>query len=119
MIKGHQHLIFSSYCLAAVQARWLFWASKGILAKKVVNLASIIYLLQWMEILSTQGICKEASLVSRLYTNYSCPFWHNDFINQEEVIDHMEICSETDPEHEMLKLICPYIQKTFKTYDKI
>ena len=31
----------------------------------------------------------------------------------------MEISSGTDPEPEVLKLICPYDQKTFKTYDKI
>ena len=51
-----------------------------------------------MEILQTQGICMEASLASRLHTNYPCPFCHTDFINQEDVIEHMEICSVTDPE---------------------
>ena len=29
----------------------------------------------------------------------------------------MEICSGTDPEPEVLKLIRPYCQKTFETYD--
>ena len=118
-IKGHQHLIFYSYCLSAMPARWLFRASEGILAKKVVTLAFTVFLLQRMEILPTQGICKEASLVTRLHTNYPCPFCHNDFINQEEVIEHMKICSGTDPEPKVLKVICPYGQKTFETYDKI
>ena len=31
----------------------------------------------------------------------------------------MEICSGTDPEPVVLKLIGPYGQKTFETYDKI
>ena len=31
----------------------------------------------------------------------------------------MEICSGTDPKPEVLKLICPYCQKTIETYDKI
>ena len=97
-IKGHQHLIFSSYCLSAVPARWRFRASEGMLTKKVVTLAFTIFLLQRMEILPTQGICKEASLVTRLHTNYPFPFCHNNFINQEEVIEHMEICSGTDPD---------------------
>ena len=118
-IKGHQHSIFSSYCLAAVPARWLFRASEGMLPKKVVTLASTIFLLQWMDILPIQGICKEASLATRLHTNYPCQFCHNNFINQEEVIEHMEICSGTDPDPEVLKLIWPYGQKTFETYDKI
>ena len=42
-----------------------------------------------------------------------------NFINQEEVIEHMEICSGTDPEREVLKLTCPYCQQTFETHDKI
>ena len=85
----------------------------------VVTLASTIFLLQLMEILPTQGICNEASLASRLHTNYPCPFCHTNFINQEEVTEHMEICSGTDPEPEVLMLICPYCQKTFETFDKI
>ena len=89
------------------------------LAQKLVTLASSIFLLQWMEILPTQGICKEASLATRLHTNYPCPFCHTDFINQEDVIEHIEICLGTDQEHEVLKLICPYCQQTFETYDKI
>jgi hypothetical protein len=44
-----------------------------------------------MEILPTKGICKEASLATGLHTYYPCPFCHNDFINQEEVIEHMKI----------------------------
>ena len=51
-----------------------------------------------MEILPTQGICKEASLATGLHTNYPCPFCHNDFIIQEEIIEHMEIWSVTNPE---------------------
>ena len=66
-----------------------------------------------MDILPTQGIW------TRLHTNYPFHFCHNDFINQEEVIEHMEICSGTDLEPEVLKQICPYGQKTLKTYDKI
>jgi uncharacterized Zn-finger protein len=89
------------------------------LAQKLATLASIILLLQWMEILPTQGICKEAFLATRLHTNYLCPFCHTDFINQEEFIEHMEICSGTDPKPEVLKLICPYCEQTFETYDKI
>ena len=72
-----------------------------------------------MKTLPIQGICKEAPLATRALTNYSCPFCHTDFINQEEVIDHMEIFSGTDTEHEVLKLNCPYGQQTFDIYDKI
>ena len=100
-------------------ARWLFRESEGMLDQKVVTLASTIFLLQRMEVLPTPGICKEASLITRLHTNYPCPFFHTNFINQEEVIEHMEICSWTDQEPEVLKLIGPYCQKTFETYDKI
>ena len=89
------------------------------LAQKLVTLASTILLLQWMEILPTQGIYKEAPLATRLHTNYSCPFFHTDFINQEEFIEHMEICSGTDPELEVLKLIFSYCQETFDIYDQI
>ena len=46
-------------------------------------------------------------------------FWHTDFITQEEIIAHMEICSGTDTEPEVLKLICPHCQQTFETYDRI
>ena len=118
-LKVTKHLIYSSYCLAVVPARWLFRASEGMLAQKLATLASTIFLLQWMEIIPTQGICKEASLATRLHTNYPCPFCHTDFINQEEVIEHMEICSGTDPKPKVLKLIGPYCQPTFETYDKI
>ena len=86
-IKYHQHLIFSSYCLAAVPARWLFRASEGMLAKKNFTLASTIFILQRMEILATQGICKKASLATRLHTNYPCPFCHNNSFNQEKVVN--------------------------------
>ena len=79
-------------------ARWLFRASEGMLVKKVVTMASTIFLLQQMEVLPTQGICKEAFLKPRLHTNYG-----NLFRNKPEV----------------LKLIRPYDQKTFETYDKI
>jgi hypothetical protein len=34
-------------------------------------------------------------------------------------MEHMEICSGTDPELEVLKPICPYCQQTFDIYDKI
>ena len=108
---------FFIYCLAAVPARWFFRESEGMLAQKVVTLASTMFLLQRMEILPTPGIYKEASLATKLHTNYPCPFCHTNFINQEEVIEHMEICSWTDPEPEVLKLICSYCQKTFETYD--
>ena len=50
---------------------------------------------------------------------YPCPFCHNDFINQEEVIERVEISSGTDTEPMVLKLICPYCQQTFETHDKI
>ena len=50
-------------------------------------------------------------------SDYPCPFCHYDFTNQEEVIDHMEICSETD--QEMMKPICPYCQQTFETTDEM
>jgi hypothetical protein len=66
--------------------------------QKLVTLASAIFLIYLMEILPTKGICKEASLATGLHINYPCPFCHTDFINQEEVIEHMEICSVTDPE---------------------
>ena len=50
---------------------------------------------------------------------YPGPLCYNDFINQEEVIERVEISSGTDPEPKVLKLICPYCQQTFETYDKI
>ena len=52
-------------------------------------------------------------------SDYPCPFCHTNFINQEEVFEYMEICSGTDPEPEVLKLICPKCQQTFETSDKI
>jgi hypothetical protein len=73
-----------------VPARWLLQASKDMLAQKLVTLASTILLLQWMETLPTQGIYKEAPLAIRLHTNYSCPFCHTDFINQEKVIEQTQ-----------------------------
>ena len=97
-------------------ARWLLRASKDMLAQNLVTLASTIILLQWMETLPTQGIYKEAPLVTKLHTNYSCPFCHTDFINQEKVVEHMEICSGTDPELDVLKPISPYCQQTFDIY---
>ena len=60
---------------------------------------------------------EDAWIVSQ--TRTACPFCYTDFINQEEVIEHMEICLGTDPEHEVLKLICLYCQKTFEKYHKI
>ena len=47
------------------------------------------------------------------------PFCHTDFINQKEVIEHMEICSRADPEPKVLQLICPCCKQTFETYYKI
>ena len=99
--------------------RWLLQASEDMLAQNLVTLASTILLLQWMETLPTQAIYKEASLATRLRTNYSCPFCHTDFINHEKVMEHMEICSGTDLELDVLKPIRPYCQQTFDTYDKI
>ena len=52
-------------------------------------------------------------------SDYPCPFCHTNFINQEEVFEHMEICSGTDPEPEVLKLIRPYCQQNFETADGI
>ena len=52
-------------------------------------------------------------------SDYPCPFCHNDFINQEEVIERVEISSGTYTEPMVLKLICPYCQQTFETYDNI
>ena len=76
-------------------------------------------LFQWTEILPTQGISKETSLATRLQTICSCLLCHTEIINQEEVIEHMEICSGTDPGPEVQKLVCPYCQQTFNIYDKI
>ena len=72
-----------------------------------------------MEILPAQGICKEAFVATRLHINYPCPFCHTNFINQEEVIEHMDICSGTDQKRDVMKLIGPYCQQTFETNDKI
>ena len=58
----------------------------------------------------------EAPIAARLPINYSCPFCHTNFINKLEVIEYMEICSGTDPELEVLKLICPHCQQTFDIY---
>ena len=66
--------------------------------------AATILLLQWTEILPTKGICKEAPLATRLQTICSYPFCHTKIINQEEVIEHMEMFSGTDPEHEVQSL---------------
>ena len=109
-----------SYYLAAVPARWLLRASEDMLAQKLVTLASTILLIKWMETLPTQGIYNKVDpLATRLHTNYSCPFCHTDFINQEKGMEHMEICSGTDPELNVLKPICPYCQQTFEIYDKL
>ena len=117
-LKVTNHLIFSSYCLAAAPARWLLQEIKGMLAQTLVKLASTILLLQWTEILSSQSMYKEAPLPIRLQTICSCQFCHTE-INQEEVVEHMEICSGTDQEPEVQKLICPYCQQTFDIYEKI
>ena len=61
-LKVTKRLMYSSYCLAAVPTRWVFRASEGMLAQKLATLASTIFLIQWMEIIPTKGICKEASL---------------------------------------------------------
>ena len=45
------------------------------LVQQLVTLASTILLLQQMEILPTQGICKESSLATRLPTNKIEVFW--------------------------------------------
>ena len=79
--KVTKHLIFSSYCLPAVPARWFLRASKDMLAQKLVTLAYTILFLQWTEILPTQCICKEAPLATRLHTICSCLFCHTNFIN--------------------------------------
>ena len=68
-LKVTKHLIFSSSCLGAMPARWLLWASKVKWAQKLVTLASTVLLLQLMEILPTQGICKAATLATSLLTN--------------------------------------------------
>ena len=49
-------------------------------------------------------------------SDYPCPFCNTDFINQEEVFQHMEICSGTDLEPEVLKLMCLNYQKTYKKF---
>ena len=55
--------------------RWLFQASEGMLAQKLVTLASTILLLQQLEILPTKGICNKAPLATRLHTNTIEGFW--------------------------------------------
>ena len=97
-LKVTKPFIYVIYGLAAVSARWFFWGSEGMLAQKLVTLTSTIFLIYWMDILPTQGICEEASLATGLHTNYPCQFCHTDFINQEEFIKHMEICSVIDSE---------------------
>ena len=96
---------------------WVFRASEGMLAQKLATLASTIFLIQWMEINSIQGYL-QGNLFS-IHTNYPVPFCHTNFINQEEVIEHMEICWGTDLKPEVLKLTCPYCQPTFETYENI
>ena len=94
IIKVTKHFFYSIYCLAAVPARSqvVVPSKRKHVTSKLVTLASTIFLIYWMEIHPTQGICKEASLATGLHTNYPCPFCHTDFINQEEFIEHMEIC---------------------------
>ena len=48
-------------------------------------------------------------------SDYPCPFCHT----RRRLLSTWKICSGTDPEPEVLKLICPYCQQTFETYDKI
>ena len=48
---------------------------------------------------SNQGYL-EGSLF-RIHTNHPCSFYHTDFINQNEVIEHMETGSGTDPKPEV------------------
>ena len=52
-----------------------FQAREGMLAQKLATLAFTILLLQRMVILLTQGICKEATLATRLHTNNNEGFW--------------------------------------------
>ena len=89
-LKVTKHFIYPIYSLAAVPAR-----SQVVLPSKRRH---VIPKACHTGLHYTQGIYKEASLATGLHTNYPCPFCHTDFINQEEVIEHMEICSVTDPE---------------------
>ena len=52
-------------------------------------------------------------------SDYPCPFCDSDFFSQKEVIEHMKICSETDPESDRNKPICLYCKETFETTDEI
>ena len=116
-VKGHQAFNLYQLLFSCRASQVALPSKQGHVSPKA--LASTIPLLQWMESLPTQGISKESSLATRLQTICSCPFRHTEIINQEEVIEHMEICSGTDQEPEVQKLICPYCQQTFNIYDKI
>ena len=46
-------------------------------------------------------------------------FCHTNFINQEEVVEHMKICSGANSETEVRKQICHNCQQAFETCEKI
>ena len=104
-LKVTKQLIFPGYCFAAMPARWLFVSKRWHVSPKAVH-----------------NVFKYIWRFFHPRVSARKPFWQlvckPDFINQEEFIQHMEICSGTDPEPDVLKLICPYCYQTFETYDR-
>ena len=52
-------------------------------------------------------------------SDYPCQFCHNDFINQEEGIEHVEICSGTNTEREVWKPHVLIASKLVKQMTKV
>ena len=73
-LKVTKHIIYSIYCLAVRPARsqMVLPSKRGHVNQKLITLASTIFLIKWMEIFPTQGICKDSSLATGLHTNYPC-----------------------------------------------
>ena len=74
-IQGHQSFNLVQL-LSSCRAKQVALLSKqGHISLNFCTLASTILLLQQMEILTTQSICKEAPLATRLHTNKIEGFW--------------------------------------------
>ena len=58
---------------------WLFRASEGVLAQKLLTLASTIILLQQMEVLPKEGMCKSCGIIIKSgykKNRFNFLYWH-------------------------------------------
>ena len=93
-----KHFIYSIYCLAALPARSHVPSKRGHVSPKTC-LTGLHYISHLMDGDFSNPGYLQGILSSNWATHQlSFSFCHTDFINQEDVIEHMESCSETDPE---------------------